>query len=195
MRNAAYHNIEDEILGKSFDYLTKNGLENVSLRELCKATEISMGSIYYWFSGKDELIIDTVRYGLDKVADSLFAFAFENIYNLDRFFNESIHEISRHKLSLRFIYQVTTSPVYGPRMRQKAEDLKVTYDRYTKKLSAIFECSPERIAPIVFMYISIIMDYIVWEDYESSSLQMNFLKLFVEREFSLNDKRSFLINR
>lgn len=194
MRNAAYHNIEDEILSKSFDYLTKNGLENVSLRELCKATEISMGSIYYWFIGKDELIIDTVKYGLDKVADALFTFAFENMYNLKKFFDESLGEISKHRLALRFIYQVTTSPVYGAQMREKAEDLKVTYDRYIKKLSVLFECNPERIAPLVYMYISIIMDYIVWEDLETSELQMKYLQSLVEKQFGFRDKHSFIIN-
>ena len=73
MKAATYQIDEEGILDSTFNYLVKHGLENITIRELCKGTGIAQGSIYYWFSGKQDLICEAAEYGLRKVVDKIFS--------------------------------------------------------------------------------------------------------------------------
>ena len=117
MKAATYQIDEDGILDSTFNYLVKHGLENITIRELCKGTGIAQGSIYYWFSNKHDLICEATEYGLIKVVDKIFLYVFSNMENLRKFFDECLSEIDKYKNELRFIYQMAASPVYGVKVR------------------------------------------------------------------------------
>lgn len=179
MREQVVKDVEKEFLEPSFKYLVKNGLENTSVRDLCREMNVSYGSIYYWFDGKDDIYISVVKYGIGKVAQKLFETAFDKMQDPKLFFDTFLEEIDKYKMELRLVFQVTTSPVYGARMREKAEDFKEVYEKYIKKLADIMKCSAKKLEPIIYMLISILVDYVVWEDYEVSKLQLNFLSKVV----------------
>ena len=61
MRQAKYNIDRDAILEKTFNYLVKNGLENITIRELCKGTGIAQGSLYYWFDDKTNIICESTE--------------------------------------------------------------------------------------------------------------------------------------
>lgn len=166
---------KDGFCAHAFAYFVKNGLENTSVRELCREMKLSYGSLYYWFKDKDDIYISTAMYGFEKVVDELFEFAFSNLDNLDDFFEKTPDEIKKNFAELRTVYQVAASPVYGARMRKKAEDLMPSYERYIKKLAENFDCSQEQLTPLVFVFISIIMDYCIWEDERNTRMQLDYL--------------------
>ena len=175
MREQVVKDVEKEFLEPSFHYLVKNGLENTSVRDLCKEMGISYGSIYYWFEGKDDIYISVVKYGISKVAGKLFSFAFETMQNPKLFFETFLDEIEKYKMELKLVFQVTTSPVYGARMREKAEEFKDVYEEYIVKLADMVGCSPTDMEPIIYVLISILVDFVIWEDREASELQLRFL--------------------
>ena len=173
MRKQVVKDIEKEFLEPSFRYLVKNGLENTSVRDLCKAMDISYGSLYYWFEGKDDIYISVVKYGVGKVADNLFKFCFEKISTPKIFFDSFLDEIDKYLLELRLVIQVTTSPVYGDKIRQKSMDFNSTYEEYINELGKILDCDPQILIPIVYFLISILVDYVVWEDRSVSEMQLD----------------------
>ncbi|MBO5007948.1 MAG: TetR/AcrR family transcriptional regulator [Clostridia bacterium] len=173
MRTQPQKDIESELLSRTFDYLVNNGLENISMRDLCKFTGISIGSIYYWFDNKDELIIYAAEYGLSKVADNIFNFVFDTIDDLEHFFNTCLGEITKYRMHLRLIYQIATSPHYGENLRKNAETLNSVYYEYAKRLSHMIGCSVEDMEPLVYMFISVVLDYVIWEDLEKTQIQIN----------------------
>lgn len=175
MREQAVKDVKKEFLEPSFKYLVKNGLENTSVRDLCREMNISYGSIYYWFEGKDDIYISVVKYGIGKVAQKLFEMAFDKMHNPKLFFDSFLEEVDKYKMELRLVFQVTTSPVYGMRMREKAEDFKSIYEKYILRLANILGCTAEKLEPIIYMLISVLVDYVVWEDYEVSKMQLDFL--------------------
>lgn len=175
MREQVVKDIEEEFLKPSFQYLVKNGLENTSVRDLCKEMNISYGSIYYWFDGKEDIYINVVKYGISKVADKLFKYAFETIHDPNLFLGNFLDEVDKYLMEFRLIYQVTASPVYGPALREKSTSFKEVYEEYIMKMSEISGGSVKDIAPIVYMLISILSDYIVWEDRGSSEMQLDYL--------------------
>ncbi len=175
MREQVVRDIKGEFLDATFDYLVKHGLENTSIRDLCRDAGISSGSIYYWFEGKEDLYINASRYGLARVAQKLFAYASSGFSNPEKFFSSFINEISKYKQELRLIYQVATSPVYGERMRESADSLNNDYADYIVILADKIKCRPEDLAPVIFICISVILDYVVWDDYRTTKMQLNYV--------------------
>lgn len=175
MKKQVDKNMEEEFLEPSFKYLVKNGLENTSVRDLCRTMGISYGSVYYWFDGKDDIYISVVKYGIGKVTDELFEISYKKMHNPEEFFKTFIEDVDKLKMELRLIYQVTASPVYGPRMRERAFNFKTLYESYAEKLSVVMGCSKECMLSIIYALMSIVGDYIVWEDYEGSMIQLNLL--------------------
>lgn len=176
MRSATYQVNEEEILDKLFGFIVKHGLENITIREMCKGTGIALGSIYYWFNGKDELICEVTEYGLKKVIDSVFDYVYGNVDDLESFFDNCLSEIGKHKDELRFIYQMAASPVYGSNVREHSRQCDSMYEKYTDKLAETFGCDANELKPLVYMFISTVLDYIIWEDEEKSKLQLKFIK-------------------
>ena len=176
MRNAVYQiENEDKILSSAFTYLVQHGLENITIRELCKGTGIAQGSIYYWFGGKDNLICEAAEHGLQQVADKIYGYVVSGMQNLRKFFDNCLAEISLYRKELRFLYQVASSPVYGEKMRSKSKDLDCIYEKYSKSLSGVLHCTQQALEPLVYLFISIVLDYAIWEDEEKSQMQLEFL--------------------
>ena len=165
----------EQFIKEIFNHVTKNGLENTSIRDICRDTGTSTGSLYYRFKSKEGMIISIGTYGLNKVADELFSYALSTISELKVFFDSFLGVVKTKQPELRTVYQIATSPVYGESMRKMAETLNIRYDKYIEKLSDALEISTKELTPVVFMIISTMLDYVVWDDYKIAQLQMNML--------------------
>lgn len=172
MRTATYRVDETEILDRTFSFLVKNGLENITIRELCKGTGLAQGTLYYWFSDKNTLICECAEYGLKKVTDALFQYVFSNMGNLRVLFDGCLDELGRYKDELRFIYQMAASPVYGAALRAKGADLNVIYDKYAHKLAVVLQCNERALRPLVYLFVSTVLDYVIWDEREKTQLQL-----------------------
>lgn len=164
--------IEKAFLEPAFDYLVKNGLENSSMRELCKAMGVSSGSVYYWFDGKDDIYISTVKYGINKIVDKMFGIFLEHIDSPRLFFDVFLDEVDKYKSEFRLAIQVTASPVFGSRIRKKTDEFKPIYDKYITMLCEEINVSKDVMVPVIYMLISILTDYVVWDDREVSEMQV-----------------------
>ncbi|MGN0180306.1 MAG: TetR/AcrR family transcriptional regulator [Monoglobaceae bacterium] len=175
MRSATYQVNEEEILDKIFSFIVKHGLENITIREMCKGTGIALGSIYYWFNGKDELIAEVTEYGLKKVVGDIFDYVYKNADNPEVLFKNCLSEIRKYKDDLRFIYQMAASPVYGGKVREHGRECDYVYDKCADKLAETFGCGADELKPMVYLFISAVLDYIIWDDEEKSKLQLDFI--------------------
>lgn len=174
-QNIQKRDVEAELLSGTFDYLVENGLENFSMRELCKHTGISVGSIYYWFDNKDELIISAAQYGLSKVSESIFDFVLESIDDLEIFFSVCLDRIKKSATPLKVIFQIFTSPLYGPAFGEHASGLNVVYSRYSQKISEIVKCNEKEMEALVHIFISVITDFVICNNLEATKISLNYL--------------------
>lgn len=176
MKTATYQttNVND-ILDKIFSFLVKQGLEKVSIREICKGTGIAQGSLYYWFSDKTKIICETTEFGLKKVTDEIFEYVFSSIDDLPDFFENCLDHISPYKEELRFIYQMVASPQYGAQIRKDGKYFKDMYDRYAVKLAEHLNYDLDKVKPIVYLLISAILDYAVWDDKNNAQTEIDFI--------------------
>lgn len=175
MRKQSAKDIEGAFLKPAFTYLVKNGLENTSVRELCKEMDVSYGSINYWFEGKDDIYISVVKYGTEKVVSALIEKSAAAMKNPKDFFDNYLNELDNVLMELRLIFQVTSSPIYGERMREKSKELFPLYGKFIDELTKVFNCEPEVVAPVVYLLLAITSDYVVWEDRPVAEIQLQYL--------------------
>ena len=70
---------------------------------------------------------------------------------------------------------MATSPVYGDRLRKKSAGLDDFYAQSIERIAKEIKVSVDDLTPIVFMYISVILDYIVWDDKKVTQMQIDYL--------------------
>lgn len=158
------------IIATTWDYLLKTGLGNASVGELCKETKLAQSSLYYWFENKDDIWIAAGKYGLSKVVDALFAFTLNHTENVRKYFDTLLDEIEKYKYELRLAIQITTSPVFGERMRDKAKDFRLLYEKYAEKIMDIFGCTHHQAEVFIYTIIASVIDYAIWDDREKTQM-------------------------
>lgn len=172
MQKSYERNIKKEILERCFKYFVQKGLEQASIKNLCQETGISSGSIYYWFKNRDDTIMEAAKFGMGMVVDEMFNYALANTQDLQLLINSFFDRLILYKKELRFIYQVIMSEKYGADMRSIIVTLKTSYDSYGEKLSYKLNIPYAILKPYVYMFISSVTNYIVWEDYETIQMEI-----------------------
>ena len=176
MNAAAYQTTDkSELSARIFPYLVERGLENITIREVCRGTGIVQGTLYYWFKDKTGIVCEAAQYGLKTVTDEIFEYVFASLNDLKGFFANCLDEISKYKKELRFIYQLAASPVYGEKIRKTGKDFNFIYDKYTHRLSLLLDCDEQTLKPLVYLFISAVLDYVIWDEKEKSQLELNFI--------------------
>lgn len=176
MKTAIYKSVDEkEVLDKVFCFLVKKGLESASIREICRGTGLTQGSLYYWLSDKTTIICEATEFGLKKVTDEIFNYVFLSLGDLDKFFDECLDKISAYRDELRFIYQMAASPVYGEKIRSDGKYFRTMYDKYAIKLAEFIKCDVERLKPIVYILVSAVCDYAIWGDKNTAQKQIDFV--------------------
>ena len=176
MNTAAYQTTDkSELSARIFPYLVERGLENITIREVCRSTGIVQGTLYYWFKDKTGIVCEAAQYGLKTVTDEIFEYVFASLNDLKGFFANCLDEISKYKKELRFIYQLAASPVYGEKIRKTGKDFNFIYDKYTHRLSLLLDCDEQTLKPLVYLFISAVLDYVIWDEKEKSQLELNFI--------------------
>lgn len=172
---------EREMLDKIFSFLVNHGLEGASIREICKDTGIVQGSLYYWFSDKMTIICKATEYGLKKVTDEIFEYVFSKIDNLSDLFENCLDYIEEYKKDLRFICQMIASPVYGEKIREDGKYFKTMYDRYAVELSEHLGYDLKKVKPIVYIVVSAVLDYAIWDDKENAKTKIDFISSIIPK--------------
>lgn len=176
MNTAAYQTTDkSELSARIFPYLVERGLENITIREVCRGTGIVQGTLYYWFKDKTGIVCEAAQYGLKTVTDEIFEYVFASLNDVKGFFANCLDEISKYKKELRFIYQLAASPVYGEKIRKTGKDFNFIYDKYTHRLSLLLDCDEQTLKPPVYLFISAVLDYVIWDEKEKSQLELNFI--------------------
>lgn len=174
------------IIKTTWDYMLKTGLGNASIGELCRDTKLAQSSLYYWFENKDDIWIAAGKYGLSKVVDSLMDFTLNHTDNVREYFDTLLDEVEKYKYDLRLALQITTSPVFGERMRDKAKDFSLWYERYAEKLITIFNCSHLNAETFIYSIIAYVIDYAIWDDRDKTQM---LLENLYDRVLKIIDKQ------
>lgn len=158
------------IITTTWDYLLRTGLTNASVGDLCREAKLAQSSLYYWFENKDDIWISAGKYGLSKVVDALFAFTLAHTNDVRKYFDTLLYEVEKYKYELRLALQITTSPIFGERMREKSKDFRLLYEKYAEKIMEIFGCTHHQAEVFIYTIIASVIDYAIWDDGEKTQM-------------------------
>lgn len=79
---------KEELLEKCFECFCRNGIEGTSTQKLAKACGMSSGNIFYYFGTKDEIIVRSTAYCMEKVEEDFMKNAPKNALDISRFLKE-----------------------------------------------------------------------------------------------------------
>lgn len=161
------------IITTTWDYLLRTGLANASIGDLCREAKLAQSSLYYWFENKDDIWISAGRYGISKVVDALLKFTFDHTNDIRKYFDTLLDEVEKYKYELRLAIQITTSPVYGKRMRDKSKDFRLLYEKYAEKIIGIFGCTNLQAEVFIYSIIASVIDYAIWDDGEKTQMLLD----------------------
>ena len=168
---------KEEIIRATWEYLLKTGLAQASVGDLCRETKIAQSSLYYWFENKDDIWISAGKYGISNVVNALLTFTLNHTDDICKYFDTFLDEVEKYKYELRLAIQITTSPVFGDRMRDKAKDFRLWYDRYAEKLMHIFGCTHLQAEIFIYSIISYVIDYVIWDDRDKTQMLLDNLRI------------------
>lgn len=173
MSNYDMSDKKQTIITTTWEYLLRTGLSNASIGELCKETKLAQSSLYYWFENKDDIWITAGKYGLSKVVDALFSFTINYTTDMRKFFDTLLDEVEKYKYELRLAVQITTSPIFGDRMREKSKDFNLLYEKYAEKIIEIFGCTHQQAEIFIYSIIATVIDYAIWDDSEKTKMLLD----------------------
>lgn len=174
--NNADSNRKNELIEITWNYLLKQGIGHSSIGELCRDTGVAQSSLYHYFENKDDIWISAGKYGIAKVVNALFDFTLKHTDDIPLFFTELLDEVEKYKYDIRLGIQITTSPAFGERMRNKADEFHILYKMYANKLVSIFNCSYTEAETFIYSIIAYVIDYAIWDDKEKTQMLLDNLQ-------------------
>ena len=177
-----------EVTEAAWQYLLSTGIGNASVRELLRDTGLGQSTLYNYFKNKDDIWVSAGKYGISKVVSALFSYTLNHIGNVRKYFDTFLDEVEKYKYELRLAIQITTSPVFGNRMRDKAMDFRLWYERYAQKLIDAFNCSHAQAETFIYSIIAYVIDYAIWDDREKTQMLLENLYERILKEIDLRQQ-------
>ncbi len=176
------------IINITWEYLLRTGLANASIGDLCREAKLAQSSLYYWFDNKDDIWISAGKYGISKVVDALLDFTFEHTTDIRKYFDSFLDEIEKYKYELRLAIQITTSPLFGERMRNKARDFRLWYEKYAGELIKVFGCTYLQAETFIYSIIAFVIDYAIWDDRDKTQMLLDNLYERIVKILDIEEK-------
>ena len=68
-----YHhgNLKEKLIQSAYDWISKNGIEGISLRKIAKISNVSQTAPYRHFSSKEHLLADVTKLGFENFSFKL----------------------------------------------------------------------------------------------------------------------------
>ena len=173
------HNPErkTELLKICFDTFCENGWENTGMKKLADACGITNGALLYYFGSKDNLVIESTAYCMEKVEDDFIANAPTSFEDIERFLCEMPYLTAKlHGAKYRFMYQVYASPKYREYGKEFFKGVNVRYHEYAVLLSKKLGMSADFIQGMTYIFVRACVHFALFEDEEYLNLQLNAIR-------------------
>lgn len=164
-------------LEKCYDTFCENGLENTSLKMLADACGVTNGNLLYYFTSKDNLIIEATAHCMAKVENDFMAQAPTSFEDIERFLREMPHLTAKlHGAKYRFMYQVYASPKYREHGKEFFKGVNVRYHTYAEQLSGKLGMPADFIQGMTYVFVRACVHYALFEDEDYLQLQLNAIR-------------------
>ncbi len=175
-------NLRRKVLLSSFlDTFARHGLDKTSMRYLIVESGISSSFIYEMFEGRDQMVIETIRFYYQSLIDASDDMRKDENLTLIDFLNNVEKKAIENLMYDRFVMQSILHPGYRPRVFDLVEKLDEDQSALTVELAQKEGIKPEY-AKVVMDYLhSVLNAYAIMMDEELFRTQMERLRKFWHR--------------
>lgn len=175
-------NLRRKVLLSSFlDTFARHGLDKTSMRYLIVESGISSSFIYEMFEGRDQMVIETIRFYYQSLIDASDDMRKDANLTLIDFLNNVEKKAVENLMYDRFVMQSILHPGYRPRVFDLVEKLDEDQSALTVEL-AQKEGIKTEYAKVVMDYLcSVLNAYAIMMNEELFHTQMERLRKFWQR--------------
>ncbi len=152
------------------------GVSNTPTKDLCKALDMQTGGIFYYFSTKDEIVIECAEEAKERIERDLFEVALNDIYNPDKLIDDLYVRANEMRPLMNFFISVSTNKKYNEATKDILNRLNIRYDYYVQQLAEKLESKPDDVAPYIYTVINTMLSYMLFGEEKFVAPQLKLVK-------------------
>lgn len=174
-------NRKEEIMEKCFECYAENGFHGTGIKQLAQNCGCTAANLYTYFSGIDEIIVQSTAHCMSKVEDDFMEKAPKNIEELWKFIDEVPYwTAKKHGKKYRLMYQIYTHPKYWEYGQKFFAGVDKRYTEYAKMLEGKIGIPYQKLTPFIFILIRACVHFALFEDEFYLKSQIDALKESIE---------------
>ncbi len=165
-------NRKKEIVSKCLQTFVDNGLIEISMRDLGAACGMDAAGIYYYFKGKDELVIACAEEATVRIESELFGAALADIENPEMLVRDLDRKAVTMRPLMQFFISVCVSQKYSGQLKEVRYRQGDRYRYYIGKIADKLGCSYDDVAPLVYIVSNTMFSYMIFDPDNFSAPQL-----------------------
>lgn len=171
------------------DLFVEKGLYNTSTRDLSRALKLQSGGLYYYFQTKDDVVVACVEAAIQKLEEVLILPVLHECEKPSEMMKLLMIRADSIAPVYRFVVTVCSDNQYRERTKPILDELGKRYEVYTHMFAERLNCRAQEIAPFVYMGITAITNYMIFQEESFVAPQLKAVRLKLERILQVQDDR------
>lgn len=153
-----------ELIGICLECFIEKGLTATTTKDLCDASSLQNGGIYYYFDTKEEMVLACVEEAISRIEQGAFGIVLEDMKDVANMMEHLGVLADRMSPTMRFLVSVCVSPEYGEKAKPYLVKLAERYPYYTGRIAEIFDCAKEEVEPYVHLSVLALNNYMIFNE-------------------------------
>ena len=182
-----------EVINACLDHFIDKGLSETSTRSLSSALKLQTAGLYYYFTSKDEAVVQCAEEAVLRLENSLIYPAIKDIVAPDIMIKRLLSRAEEMAPTMKFFVSVCVSARYKNEMKVLLNRLADRYVIYFAKIAAVINCDKEKIEPYVYMATTSIVNYMIFAEKLLIQSQLEIVKDEISSILRRNYRVTFLV--
>lgn len=179
-----------EVINICLDHFIENGLYETSTRSLSKALKLQNAGLYYYFTSKDEAVIQCAEEAALRIENALIAPTIRDLADPDSMMKRLRSRADEMAPTMRFLATAIGSKRCHDGMKPISEGMAKRYDYYVGQVSKKLGCDRAEIEPYVYMTIAAVMNYMIFGEISFAMPQIKIVKDEIRKLIKEQDNKT-----
>lgn len=164
-----------EIIDRCLKKFIDKGLAGTTTRDLSSAMNLQSGALYYYFASKDEAVIACAEEAAIRLENNIIVPALKDTSDPKKMLDGIRQRANKMAPTMKFLAQVCATPKYRISMDSALTRLSLRYRYYAKKFGEAYGCDTDSIEPYVYIAITAVVNYMIFEEETYIEPQLNYV--------------------
>ncbi len=177
---------KQEIIDGCLSTFMKKGLVHTTSKNLCDGVNLNSGGVFYYFKTRDEIVLACAEEAKRRIETDLFGIALDDLDKPEMLAHDLHERAVVMRPLMKFFVSVCASPRYEDAVNPMLDKLGLRYKYYVDQFATKLDCTPEEVAPYVYIVINTMLSYMLFgkENFVAPQLELIYDKLvaFLEKK-------------